>query len=298
MPVSIPFGCLGDTFRVQENSQFSFTVPVFRTGSFDPGGTNVNYKTEIGKGDTAVEGVNFLKAEGTINFAPLGDPVTDNEHVGFITIFIPNNELIEGDVTFHLTLTFSDVAQLGPVSTTQIIVGDDDLGNVVQFSSTNYSVVKQVLCHVTVNLIPSGDPSKSSIVDFSAISITAFSGFDFAPINTTLVFQPGEFTKTVLIPILEDSITEPSETFRVTLSNPGFGTLLGTHSTSIVTILDNDLSNVVQFVPTDYTVAENNSDGVTLTVFADRANNPDDTITVNYQTWRIRRLPRSITPRS
>ena len=276
---------LSDTFRVQENSQFSFSVPVFRTGSFDPGGTNVSYKTEIRKGDTAVEGVNFLNAEGTLNFAPLGDPVSDNEHVKFITIFIPNNELIEGDVTFHLTLTFSDVAQLGPVSTTQVIVGDDDLGNVVQFSSTNYSVGEAGgFASVTVNLIPSGDPSKSSVVDFSASSITAFSGFDFSPINTTLVFQPGEFTKTIQIPVLEDSITEPSETFRVTLSNPGAGTLLGTPSTSVVTILDNDLSNIIQFVPTDYTVAENNSDGVTLTVFADRANNPSDTITVSYKT--------------
>ncbi len=275
---------LSDTFRVQENSQFSFTIPVFRTGSFDNGGTNVSYTTEIRMGDTAMEGVNFLKAEGTINFGTIGDPVSDNEHIKFITIFIPNNELVQGDVTFHVTLTFSDVAQLGPVSTTQIIVGDDDLGNVVQFSAPSYSVSESgPFATVTVNLIPSGDPSKTSIVDFSATSITAFSGFDFAPINTTLVFQPGEFRKTVLIPILEDSVTEPSETFRVTLSNPGIGTLIGSPSSSIVTILDNDLANIVQFSPTDYSVAENGGTA-TLTVFVDRANNPDDTISVHYRT--------------
>ncbi len=275
---------LSDTFRVQENSQYSFTIPVFRTGGYSSGGTNVNYTTEIRQGDTAQEGVNFLAASGTINFAPIGDPVSDNQHIGFITIFIPDNELIQGDVTFHLTLTSSDVAQLGPVSTTQIIVGDDDLGNVVQLSGANYSVSEGGLfAMVTVNLIPSGDPSKTSIVDFSATSVTAFSGFDFAPINTTLVFQPGEFTKTVQIPILEDSITEPSETFRVTLSNPGVGTLIGSPSTSIVTILDNDLTNIIQFSPTDYSVAENGGT-VTLTVIADRANDPNDTITVHYKT--------------
>jgi hypothetical protein len=275
---------LSDTFRVQENSQYSFTIPVFRTGGYSDGGTNVNYTTEIRKGDTAVEGVNFLAASGTINFAPIGFPVSDNQHIAFITIIIPNNELIQGDVTFHLTLTSSDVAQLGPVSTTQIIVGDDDAGNVVQFSAPTYSVSEAgPYATVTVNLIPSGDPTKTSIVDFSATSITAFAGFDFAPINTTLVFQPGEFVKTVQIPIFEDSITEPAETFRVTLSNPGLGTLIGSPSTSIVTILDDDLSNIIQFSPTDYSVAENGGP-VTLTVFADRANNPDDTITVHYQT--------------
>src|SRR4029078_5121738 len=52
---------LSDTFRVQENSQFSITIPVFRTGAFGEGGTNVSYTTEVRKGDTAVEGVNFLK---------------------------------------------------------------------------------------------------------------------------------------------------------------------------------------------------------------------------------------------
>jgi len=275
---------LSDTFRVQENSQASFTIPVFRTGSFSGGGTNVNFTTEIRNGDTAQAGVNFIPISGTINFAPIGDPVVDNQHIGFITVFIPNNELIQGDVTFHVTLTDSDVAQLGPTSTTQIIVGDDDSGNVVQFSAANYSVSEAgPFAMVTVNLIPSGDPTKTSVVDFAATSITAFAGFDFAPISTTLVFQPGEFTKTVLIPIFEDSITEPPETFRVTVSNPGVGTILGTQSTSIVTILDDDLTNIVQFSPVEYSVAENGG-AVTVDVIVDRANQPDEVITVFYQT--------------
>ena len=149
--------------------------------------------------------MNFTPVSGTINFAPIksGIDVIDNQHTGFITVFIPDNNLIQGAVTFHLTLTSSDVAQLGPTSTTQIIVEDDDGGNVAVLSAANFTVSEAgPFAMITMNLVPSGDPTKTSIVDFSATSITAFAGFDFAPLTTTLVFQPGEFSKTVLVPIL------------------------------------------------------------------------------------------------
>ena len=278
---------LTDKVQVREGGQASFTIPVFRTGSFNPNGaTTVNFTTEVRPGDTAQAGVNFVSTSGTVTFAPIGppNPIVDNEHVGFITILIPNNALIQGDVTFHVTLTSSDFAQLGPISSTQVTVLDDDLGNILQFSSANFTVSEAgPYTAITVNLIPNGDPSQNSLVDFAATPITAFAGFDFSPITTTLVFAPFEYSKTVLVPILEDNITEPTETFRVTVSNPSFGSVLGAQSTAIVSILDNDLSSVVQFSPVDYMVAEN-AGPVTLTVTVNRANNPSDKITVNYQT--------------
>lgn len=277
---------LTDAIRIQEGVQASISIPVFRTGSPDPAGTNVNFTTELRSGDTAQAGVNFLSTSGTVFFKPLfnGPTFADDEHQGFITIFTPNNELIQGDVTFHLTLTSSDIAQLGPVSSTQITVGDDDNGNVVQFSAANYTVSEGgSYATITVKLIPNGDPSQSTLVDFAATPITAYGGYDFLPVVTTLVFGPEEYSKTVSVPILDDNITESPETFRVTLSNPSIGSVLGAQSTSIVTILDNDLANIVQFSATDYSVAEN-AGSVTLNVVANRANDPNDTITVHYQT--------------
>lgn len=285
---------LSPTLTVREGSEASFTIPVFRTGAYSRSGTTVNYTTEIRPGDTAQAGVNFTQTSGTITFGTLGSPISDNEHMGIITIPIPDNSLAQGDVTFHVTLLSSDFAQLGPVNTTQVTIEDDDAGSVAKFSSANYTVsedgghvhdgqLHNTFAAIKVNLIPSGNPSQTSVVDFSATSITAFAGFDFSAINTTLVFQPGEFSKTVMVPIMDDFLTEPSETFRVTLSNPGVGTILGTPSSAIVTILDDDQANVVQFSPTDYSVAEN-AGTVNLTVFVNRANNPNDTITVHYMT--------------
>lgn len=278
---------LTDKVRVQEGAQTSISIPVFRTGSYNTiGSTNVNFQTEIVAGDTAQAGTNFTSASGTISFNPITvtGTIVDNEHQGFIVILIPNNTLIQGDVTFHLTLTSSDLAQLGPISSTQVTVTDDDLGNVLQLSSANYSVSEAgPYAIITVNLTPNGDPSKTSLVDFAATPITAFAGFDFSPITTTLVFGPNEFSKTVLVPILEDSITEAPETFRVTLSNPSLGSVLGAQSNSIVTILDNDLTSVANFSPVDYSVAETGG-SISLNVTLNRANNPSDKVTVHYQT--------------
>ena len=91
-----------------------------------------------------------------------------------------------------------------------------------------------------MNLIPNGDASRASSVDYAATGITAFGGFDFSPVTGTITFAPGERSKTILVPINDDDIVEDSETFRVTLSNPSPGTIIGTPPNAIVTIIDND----------------------------------------------------------
>ena len=58
------------------------------------------------------------------------------------------------------------------------------------------------------------------------------------------------------MPINNDTIGEDPETFRVTLSNPSPGTLMGTPSSAIVTIIDDDVQSIIQFSPANYTVSE------------------------------------------
>jgi hypothetical protein len=272
--------------RVREGDQAAIAIPVFRFGSFDKAGTNVNFTTEIRNGDTAKAGVNFIETTGALAFAPVGTPVSDNEHLKFIVIPIPDNDLVQGDVTFHVTLTSSDVAQLGAVNTIQVTVQDDDLGNVVEFSSPTYSVGEADpagQASVTVKLIPSGDASRPTTVDYVATAITAYAGFDFSPVAGTLVFAPNETTKTILIPINNDGIPEPTETFRVTLSNPSAGAVIGAQSSTIVSILDDDVRSTIEFSPASYTVAET-AGTITLTIAANRKGDPGDKLTVGYRT--------------
>src|SRR3712207_6291117 len=61
-------------------------------------------------------------------------------------------------------------------------------------------------------------------VDYATASGTATDGEDFVGQSlTTLVFQPGQTTKTVVVPVRGDRTDEPTEAFTVNLSNPGNG---------------------------------------------------------------------------
>jgi hypothetical protein len=58
-------------------------------------------------------------------------------------------------------------------------------------------------------------------VDFAAVTDTAIEGEDFTATSGTLVFQPGEITHTVTVPIVGDLLLEPDEEdFFVELTNP------------------------------------------------------------------------------
>ena len=164
----------------------------------------------------------------------------------------------------------------------------------MQFSSANFSVVEGAGNAVlTVSLTPNGDASRASFVDYAATGITAFAGFDFSPVTGTLIFAPGERTKTILVPINDDDIVEDSETFRVTLSNPSPGTIIGTPPNAIVTIIDNDTgpnptptpgsASIVHFSQESFS-AVTTEPNVSLTVNLDRVEGDTGTFTVNYAT--------------
>jgi len=76
-------------------------------------------------------------------------------------------------------------------------------------------------------------------VDYATSNGTAVAPGDYTTTSGTLTFGPNEFTKTFKIPVNDDGIVEPDETFNVTLSNP-VGFSLGQYTTTTVTIHDND----------------------------------------------------------
>ena len=60
-------------------------------------------------------------------------------------------------------------------------------------------------------------------VDFTTADGTALAGSDYTATCGTLTFAPGETTRTILVPTLDDAVAEPTETFTVNLSNPTGG---------------------------------------------------------------------------
>jgi hypothetical protein len=95
-----------------------------------------------------------------------------------------------------------------------------------------------------------------------------------------VVFAPGQTSKSISIPIINDLNDEPNETFTLTLSNPG-NAKLGTPATTTVTITDDDAPPSVAWTSASFTVGEGAGTGLaTAQLSAASA----FTVTVNYAT--------------
>ncbi|MFM6369072.1 MAG: Calx-beta domain-containing protein, partial [Dolichospermum sp.] len=73
---------------------------------------------------------------------------------------------------------------------------------------------------------------------YSSGDYGASSDNDYTTTTGTLTFNPGETTKTINVPILDDNFSEFDETFSVTLSNPTGALFIPGQNTGIVTISD------------------------------------------------------------
>ncbi len=62
--------------------------------------------------------------------------------------------------------------------------------------------------------------SQTIKVNYNTEDGTALAGSDYTSKTGTLTFKPGETSKTITIPIVNNDISEPDETFKVNLSNP------------------------------------------------------------------------------
>jgi hypothetical protein len=125
----------------------------------------------------------------------------------------------------------------------------------IQFSSIVYSA-NEGDGSVAVTINRTGDTSQPVNVDYATAdsagsqNCSVFNGFassrcDYLSALGTLKFASGETSKTVSIQIIDDSYAEGPEIFTIGLSNPTSPAVLGSPTTAVVTINDNDTSNGV-----------------------------------------------------
>ncbi len=108
----------------------------------------------------------------------------------------------------------------------------------ISFQPTTYNVTEGVgSATLTVQRI--GSIAAAASVGFATQSGTATSGTDFTAASGTLSWPAGDgSTKVISVPIIDDAIAEPTESFIVVLSN-AIGTTIGS-GTATVNITDNE----------------------------------------------------------
>jgi uncharacterized delta-60 repeat protein len=268
----VPFRFLVTAVTVQESEPFA-RLEVLRADDADHP-IKVDFLSEP---LTATPGADYTPVAGTLTFAP-------GEHFKLIEVPILNDGLTEPTETFRVVLTNATengISESFGVAT--ITIRDNDPG--LSFDSATY-LFTEASGEVLVNVVRGADAPGTITVDYSVEPDTASPQLDYVPINGTLVFGPEDQIKTIHVAILQDNLTEPTETFRVLLSNPSAGVSLHSANPAIVRILDNDQG--FTFPATSFTVVENQGE-LALSVL--RSADTPGVTTVDYSTEPISATP-------
>src|SRR5262245_54606346 len=94
--------------------------------------------------------------------------------------------------------------------------------------------------NAVLTVLRTGDTNTAVGVDFATADGTATNGLKYTAGSGTLAFATNETRKIIAVPILNNSVMDGTKVFRVILSNPTGGALLGTRTNATVGITDND----------------------------------------------------------
>ena len=198
-------------------------LAVQRTGGFS-GVATVDFTTQD---FTALAGSDYTTASGTLTWAD-GDTTTK-----VIAIAITNDTLDEPDETFNVVLSGVTGATLDPTATTTVVtILDDDLPPAPGvLSVVGPASVDEGATGVTFTFSRAAGVDGAVSVDYATVAGTATAGVDYTSRSGTLTWANGDSTsKSVTVPIINDAIDEPNETFAMALSNPTGRRTLGTAS--------------------------------------------------------------------
>jgi Calx-beta domain len=249
------------TVIIQDNDSKPqvFAAPTLRLTEGDSGTKNAAITVTLSNPSVQVVTLDFVTSNGTAtsgnDYVAASGIVTVPALATSATINIPINgdTTVEPDETFSIAL--SNPKNIETLFTTNITVTIANDDATLQLSNDSFSVNESAgLATVTVTRV--GDTSRAAAIRFATAdtaelqSCTVANGraserCDYGTAVGTVRFAIGETSKTFTIPIVDDALVEGDETFTVNLSGPA-GATLGTKTTAVITIIDNDTSPATQ----------------------------------------------------
>ena len=208
-------------------SESSGTVPVtiLRSGPLK----KVVTVEVVSTGGSAIAGLDYKPVSNVVTFAA-------GVAAKVIPVKVLNDTLDDGDRTVTLTLRNpSTNAQLGSIVNTFVTIADNDSAGVISFSSTNYTVVESAR-KALITVRRTGGTASGVSVYAMVFGGTATSDVDFTSVFTNLVFNAGEVTKTIVVPIATDTLLESTEYALMQLAVPLGGATIGWPSVALLNI--------------------------------------------------------------
>ena len=222
-------------------------------------------------GVTATAGADYTESSGTVVFTPGTTSLT-------VTVPILSDDLDEDDETFTVTLSDAEHAELADDEATGTITDDDEAPALTLNAPASAATEgEDDNLAFTVTLEPAS--GREVTVSYATSDGTAVSPADFtaAAGDASLTFAPGDTTKTVTVPIVDDTLDEDDETFTVTLSDPTGATVAAGSATGTITDDDDPPELGVE----DVTASED-AGNLTFTVTLEAASGR--AVTVSYAT--------------
>jgi hypothetical protein len=229
----------------------------------------VNYDTANG---TASSPGDYMGVSGSLEFSPGQTTRTFN---------VPINEdpTDEPTESVNLTLSSPSNADLGSPSTATLFITDNSVPPSVFFSNASYSYDEGV-GSATITATLSASSGYIVTVNYDLADGTASTPSDYTDVSGSLIFSPGQTTRTFSVPINDDPSDEPTETVNLSLSGPSNANLAAPSSATLY-ILDNDGLPTVSFSSSSYKVDE---DAATVNIQLTLSPAVALTVTVDYLT--------------
>ena len=207
-------------------------------GSDDRPQVVVTFSEPVASFDRNTPSVTVTGASGLSVQAHTEDGL-DNAYMFFMT---PDGD---GDVTFALTTNAAcasgGICTAGGMVLTQVpapltIPGPSAEASSLSVADAEAAEEEDGTLEFVVTLAPAA--SDTVTVDYATSDGTAAAGEDYTATSGTLTFQAGDTTKTISVPITDDTVDDGGETFTLTLGNASGAALGDAEATG--TILDDD----------------------------------------------------------
>jgi uncharacterized repeat protein (TIGR01451 family)/uncharacterized delta-60 repeat protein len=271
-----------------ENVGLTFSSPVYSVGKAagtvtisvlrlngSNGVVSVNYATtnSPATNGAAIPGVDYTPTSGVLNFA-------NGETFKTFLVPILSNNIVEGNTSFAVALANVQPPNAAQLVTRFATVTIIDNNVAFFFSNSVYSVSEGGTNAILTVIRTNGSPTGTNSVLYSTADGTATAGIKYTATSGSLIFTNGETSKTITIPILEETQVEGDETFTVSLAtNAISGGQLLSPTNATVTIIDDDSG--FKFSSPTYSV---NEAGVAATITVLRIGVLTNTVSVDFAT--------------
>nr|CBA31110.1 hypothetical protein Csp_C26910 [Curvibacter putative symbiont of Hydra magnipapillata] len=186
---------------------------------------------------TSGAGNDYTAVAGTLNFAA-------NVATQTITVSINNDTVFEGAESFNINLSNAVGAVITDSQGVGTIVDDGRTlpgGGTANddrpvFNVGSDFIVDEAAGTITFTVTKTGSTNLASSVAFTTVDGSAAAGSDYTATAGTLTFAANETSKTITVPITNDTVFEGAETFSLQISTPTNATI-GDNS-QVATIVD------------------------------------------------------------